>query len=72
MLDSNNPEVNLYGVKITGLRRLIMGIDKDGVIALPDKKEAQKQVKLFNEYLITNQSVETKLRENKDIQGIKI
>ena len=72
VLDINEPEKELFGVKITGLRRPIFGTDKTGIISIPDKKEAQNLVQQFNEKIEANPQIEIKLREDKTIQGVSL
>ena len=72
VLDINEPEQELFGVKITGLRRPIFGTDGTGIISIPDKKEAEKLVQQFNQKLEATPQIEIKLRENKTIQGVRL
>ncbi len=72
VLDINEPEKELFGVKITGLRRPIFGIDETGIISIADKKEAKNLVCKFNEKIETNPQIEIKLRDDKTIQGVRL
>lgn len=72
VLDMNEPEKELFGVKILGLRRSIYGTDVNGIISIPDKIEARKLVQKFNKKIEENPQIEIKLRENKTIQGVRI
>jgi hypothetical protein len=72
VLDNNNPEKELFGVKITGLRRPIFGADENGIISISDKKEVESLIKQFNKKFESNPQIEIKLRENKTIQGVRL
>ena len=72
ILDTNEPSKQLYGVKITGLKRSIFLMQNDGFYETTNKTECVKMVKETNKYLNDNTEIETQLRENKDIMGIKI
>jgi hypothetical protein len=72
VIDINDLEKELFGVKIIGLRRPIFGMIGKDFISNPDKKEVIKLVKQFNDKFKSNPNIEMKLREDKSIQGVRM
>lgn len=72
VLNVEKPEMDLFGVRITGLRRKIYGYDSNGLISKPNKDEVLTLINEFNNKFIMNPQIETQLREDKTIQAVKI
>ncbi len=75
VLDINEPEKKLFGVKIIGIGRpLFVGISGEpGYYATEDKREALKLAETCDKWIgFQGQRLIDKLKENKDIVIVKI
>jgi hypothetical protein len=70
--DSDNSKPILFGVKFIGLRRPIFLMEGKSFFETGDKDKCLEKVKEVNSYIKKNPELESQLRANKDIVGVKI